>query len=73
MEEIKKEVELMQSFDSQDLHFYCCAYLSGTAKRKRRQAIMQELTGQKIPVAKCGIGNIIIEMEKYRKEQKNGN
>jgi len=67
MEEIKKEVELMQSFDSQDLHFYCCAYLSGTAKRKRRQAIMQELTGQKIPVAKCGINAILDEIKK-RKE-----
>ena len=54
-----------------DRRFYVFAYLSGNANKKLRQEIMQDFVGQKIPVAKCGIGNIIVEMEKYRKEQKN--
>ena len=44
--------------------FYVYNYLSGNSNRKLRQVIMEELLMEKIPIAKCGIHNLITELDK---------
>ncbi len=68
----KIAIDYLLPLNENEARFYCCNYLSGDSNKKLRQAIMQELTGQKIPVAKCGMNAILDEIKK-RKDNKNGN
>ena len=63
----KIAIDYLMPLNENDARFYCCQYLAGDSNKKLRQAIMQELTGQKIPVDKCGINAILDEIKK-RKE-----
>jgi hypothetical protein len=51
--------ELLQAAKiGRDEAYTVSVQLSGDANKSIRQEVMQELTGEKIPVAKCGINAI---------------
>lgn len=61
LEEVKKMSE-------HDIRFIICRDYSGNYNKKIRQEIMQKLTGEKIPVAKCGVNTIIDKILELKKE-----
>lgn len=52
-------IEKIISMTPEDRRVFLWDNLSGPANRFKRQALMKELTGENIPLVKCGISHIL--------------
>ena len=66
-----KSLKELYEMNNQDLDRYIFTYYSGNTNKKARQELMQILTGEKIPVAKCGVHALIEKIIEKKKELQN--